>query len=266
MNCKNCNTSLEKTNMFCPECGAKIIRNRLTLKNLFAHFSETFLNYDNKFLVTCIDLIKNPVTVIDGYVNGVRKKHINPISFFAISLSLTGLSLFFIIKFYPEAMDFSKIAESEMLNNPASKKSMDKISDFSLEYNSLIYALLIPAFALLSLIIFYKKKYNFTEHIVIYLYTMSLFAITSIFISHIVLLFSVEYYFISSMSAYALAFIYHIYVLKTLFNESLSGMILKTVIFLFLFFISYIIFSIALFILLMVFGIVNPQDFVPSTK
>jgi predicted amidophosphoribosyltransferase len=59
MNCKNCGTALTSENNFCNSCGAKVIHNQLTLKNVFEDFSEQFLNYDNKFLQTFIALIKN---------------------------------------------------------------------------------------------------------------------------------------------------------------------------------------------------------------
>lgn len=82
MDCKNCNIPLTVTDDFCRSCGAKVIRNRLTLKNLFAHITETFFNYDNKLLKTILHLFTKPDYVIDSYVKGVRKKYINPISFF----------------------------------------------------------------------------------------------------------------------------------------------------------------------------------------
>jgi len=59
MNCKNCNITLTNEDNFCNNCGAKIIRNRITIRNLFETFSEQFLNYDNKFLQTFIGFLQN---------------------------------------------------------------------------------------------------------------------------------------------------------------------------------------------------------------
>ena len=81
MHCKNCNTALTKTQNYCFECGAKVIRNRLTIKNLLAHFSEQFLNYDNNFLKTFLHLFTKPEVVIGGYIDGTRKKHVNVIPY-----------------------------------------------------------------------------------------------------------------------------------------------------------------------------------------
>ena len=94
MECKNCLLSLQENDNYCPDCGAKVIRNRLTLKNLFEHFSETFLNYDNTFIQTVVNLIKQPKDVIGNYISGTRKKYIDPISFLAICLTFSGFYLF----------------------------------------------------------------------------------------------------------------------------------------------------------------------------
>ena len=71
MNCKNCHTELKELDDYCKSCGGKVVRNRLTLKHLFEHLSETFFNYDNKLLRTIIDLVRIPEKVIDSYVIGI---------------------------------------------------------------------------------------------------------------------------------------------------------------------------------------------------
>jgi len=110
MLCKNCETNLNEKSDFCHLCGAKVIRNRLTLKNLLNDFSEQFLNYDNKFLLTFIHLFTKPEIVIDGYINGTRKKYVNVISYFAIALTITGLEYFIVRSFHPEFLDLSAIS------------------------------------------------------------------------------------------------------------------------------------------------------------
>lgn len=111
MNCKNCQTELSAQDEYCRSLGGKIIRQRLTFRNLFEHLSETFFNYDNKLLRTFTQLLVHPGDVILGYINGVRKKYINPISFFGLSLTLSGLSIFILKKFYLQYLDFSNLFE-----------------------------------------------------------------------------------------------------------------------------------------------------------
>ncbi len=219
MNCKNCEISLSEANDFCKSCRAKVIRNRLTLKNLFAHITETFFNYDNKLLKTILHLFTKPDYVIDSYVNGVRKKYINPISFFGLALTLTGFSIFIIGKFYKQYLNFSDIfGENKMYSNEFSKNWMENSADFSLEYSSLMFTLMIPSFALISWIVFLNKRYNLTEHIIIYLYSMSLYSIFSILFGFIILLIAPEKYLTYGIYMYLLVFIYHCYLLTRLFK------------------------------------------------
>lgn len=155
MNCKNCYNDLVRNSDYCNYCGGKVIRNRLTIKNLFEHISETFFNYDNKLLKTFIDLFKKPEIVIDSYVKGVRKRYVNPISFFGIILTLNGLNIFLITKFYKKYLDASNlIGDLDSATDQTTKKIMEMSSDISLEYASLLFSLLIPFVAFLSWIVF----------------------------------------------------------------------------------------------------------------
>lgn len=81
MDCKNCNNSLPIACSYCPDCGAKVIRNRLTLKNLWSDVTERFFNLDNTILKTFLHLCTTPDVVIQGYISGVRKKYMNPIGY-----------------------------------------------------------------------------------------------------------------------------------------------------------------------------------------
>jgi hypothetical protein len=92
MDCKNCQTSLSETAEYCYHCGGKIIKNHLTIRNLFEHFSEAFLNYD-RFLQTFIGLFTAPEEVIGCYISGTRKKYVNVISYFAIAITISDLQL-----------------------------------------------------------------------------------------------------------------------------------------------------------------------------
>ncbi|WP_369598046.1 DUF3667 domain-containing protein [Mesonia mobilis] len=49
-----------------------------------------FLNYDNTFLKTYAHLFTQPHIVIGDYINGVRKKYLNVVSYITIALTLAG--------------------------------------------------------------------------------------------------------------------------------------------------------------------------------
>ncbi|WP_273566165.1 DUF3667 domain-containing protein [Maribacter halichondriae] len=94
MECKNCQSTLAERADYCSFCGAKIIRNRLNLRNLWTEFTEQYLNLDNTFLRTIKHLFTKPKEVILGYINGQRKRYLNPISLYAIALTFTGILFF----------------------------------------------------------------------------------------------------------------------------------------------------------------------------
>ncbi|MBC3844993.1 DUF3667 domain-containing protein [Winogradskyella echinorum] len=268
MNCKNCQTELQEQDDYCLKCGGKVIRNRLTLKNLFTHLSETFFNYDNKLLRTIVSLITKPETVISSYVEGVRKRFVNPISFFGLSLTLAGISIFLIKKFYLEYFDLQAwMMNLEIFSNEAAQQALANYSTSdSMEYSSLIFSAIIPVFALLSWIVFYDKKYNLTEHIVIYLYSMSLYSILSIIIGQLILLIIPNYYISFVFLSYPVILLYHCFLLKRLFKLSFSETILKTFLFLVLFIICYIIFGIISFVIGLITGTFDLNNFKPKSS
>ena len=225
MPCKNCNTTLKDTDDFCYNCGAKVIRNRLTVKNLFAHFCEQFLNYDNKLLQTFIHLFTKPEQVIGSYIDGTRKKYVNVISYFAIGLTLSGLQLFILDKFFPEAMDLSLVTVG------GTEEFNEKNMSFIREYQSLLTMLNVPIFALVSYFVFYTlKKFNYTEHLVIFMYVLTQLTIISFFITTVIV-------FLGWSIAHAtlvlgpIQVIYSMYCLKRLYRLSAKGLFLRTLLF-----------------------------------
>lgn len=259
MNCKNCSTDLISESDYCHNCGGKIIRNRLTLKNLFEYFTETYFNYDNKFLQTIVSLFKKPEDVVDTFVNGTRKKYIDPVSFLAISFTLSGLYLFFFQDKMREVMSFSNFntyQQQEKLNQA--------IFNLTFEYNSFLYLIIIPALAVISWLVFLDKKYNFTEHVIIYLYSMSFTSIVSSLLSILSLLLFPKNYMVSITVTFLFMFGFHFVLLKRLFALTIKQLAVKTLFFLPLFFVFYLASSIAIILLVILTGDISFKDLIPQ--
>lgn len=232
MECKNCQVSLSETDMFCNECGAKVIKNRLTIKNLFEHFTEQFLNYDNKFLQTFLNMFRRPEDVIDSYINGTRKKYVNAVSYFAIAITASGLLFFIMYKYFPEVMNMSSIAQ------PGTQEFNENNLKFTQEYQSLLMMLYLPFYALLSRLVFLKnKKYNYTEHLVIFMYITAQLALAQSFL--VIPLSFIEGidFGLISIGFIPIMLFYSAYCLKRLFGLDLGGIILKTMLFLLILFV-----------------------------
>ncbi|GAA4269826.1 DUF3667 domain-containing protein [Hyunsoonleella aestuarii] len=235
MQCKNCNSSLLDESDYCYSCGGKVIRNRLTLKNLFEHFSETFLNYDNKFLQTFITLFKNPENVIGSYINGTRKKYVNVLSYFALALTITGLEWFILRKYFPDAIDLSNL---DLGNN---KNISNTVFQTIQENMSIIMMLFVPVYALISRLVFFnRKEFNYTEHLVIFMYILAQLSIFGAILNIIGAVIGTSLGQLAYLNL-PIQILYSAYCLKRLYKLSLQGIILRTLLFIGIFIISYIV-------------------------
>jgi len=234
MACKNCQAELPPKSDFCNICGAKVIRNRLTIKNLLEDFSEQFLNYDNKFLQTFIHLFTKPEDVIGSYINGTRKKYVNVIGYFTIALTFTGIEYFVIRKFFPEFSDISAISKK------GTEEFSNSILKFVQDYQSIVLMLFVPAYALMSKIVFFNiKKYNFTEHLVAFMYIVAQLTIVGAFTNIISALLGSKMGYLT-FYIMLMQVVYSAYCLKQLYGLSLKDIILRTIFFLFILLIFYI--------------------------
>jgi len=226
MNCKNCNTELSTISEFCNICGGKVIRNRLTFKSLFEHITETFFNYDNKLLRTLIDLFKKPEIVIGGYIKGVRRRYVDPISYLALALTVGGIYMIVLNKFFPNAM-----TEMSTMGVEGQQETTIKMVNSIQEYYSILMVLFIPLYALLSRLVFInRKEFNFTEHIVMAMYIMAQLSLVSSVLNIALLVLQIPSSILGTASIF-LQMVYFAYCYKRLYKLSFSGLILRTLFF-----------------------------------
>lgn len=248
MTCKNCDKSLSAEDSFCYSCGAKVINHRLTLNYLFSEFYDRFFSLDHNAIIrTFIALYTKPKEVIDGYINGVRRRYINVAGYVAIAITLTGFQLYVAQKYFPESLEYGDFAGT-------SKEFMESWMGYVSEYQSIMYLLLIPLYALLSKLVFFdRKKYNYTEHIVIIGYTQAQLSIT--FAIPIIILTTLG---VNTINFYwemmLLMLVYTGYCLKSLFELSIIQIILKTLLFFGLLIIISIIFVIGVVVFLFAYA------------
>ena len=253
MNCKNCNKVLKDTQRYCDECGAKVIKNRLTPKILATQVNQEFISIDNKFLKTFIHLFTKPKAVIDGYIHGTRKKYINVVQYLAISITLLGLQYFIINSINPEYFipESSSTIDEELAKYypPEALETMRKLSKAMNEYMSLVYLIGLPISALISWIAFLKERiHNFTEHTVINMYVTAQYIIYSVLLYLIFFFLNISISTLITIATISYVFyfgfvFYRLYDLKitTIFLRFLYSIILYLVIMLVLIIITSII-------------------------
>ncbi len=238
MNCKNCQSNLDNDNNYCPDCGAKVIRNRLTVKNLINDATERFFNVDNTFLITFKHLFTKPDEVIGGYINGVRRKYLNPISYFTIAITFGGLFVYVYTEFFPNALDFDFRYENSSSLTEAEKFGQDiqkKWNTYLFKYQSLFYIAMLPFLALISRLVFInKKQFNLSEYFVINIYAYSHLSIIINTVYMLVLWNSKLLYYVSMVNVvFQIGFF--TWVFYKLFNLTTKQTILKLLLFIVLF-------------------------------
>lgn len=229
MNCKNCNTELQPKDDYCSSCGGRVIRNRLTIRNLFEHISETFFNYDNKLLRTFINLFRKPEDVIVGYINGTRKKYVNVISYFALAITLSGIQVYVIQKFQSDLTLYDTSTEVGKTQQEVFENVFTVIS----EYQSLVMMLYIPIYALIARLVFLRiNLFNYTELIVVFLYTQAQFSICMALVSAITIPAGIISLQALGMITSPFMFFYFAYTLKRVYKLDFAQIVLRSLIFL----------------------------------
>lgn len=258
MNCKNCEKPLRADYTYCHSCGAKIIRNRLSFKNLWFDIIERYFNVDNTFLKTFLHLFTKPQEVIIGYISGVRKKYLNPISYLGIALTLSGVTLFVLRK---ANIDF----DYDLFNTGVDTKAMRPIQDFTFDYNSLLFISYVPMMAIASWLAFKDKGLRFTERIVTFIYSMSQYSIVIFLPSLLILLIAPQKYMMLSSIAFLFIFIYNAWIIKKISGLKGMAFFAHVLLFIALFMVQFmIVYSIILPIIMFATGVLDIQDFMPK--
>lgn len=116
--------------------------------------------------------MKKPENVIGGYISGVRKQYVNPVSFFGLTLTIVSIEWIILQKFFPELLNMSSISPN------GDETFFNNISSIMEKYGSLLMMLYVPLYAIISRTVFFDSKtYNYTEHVVAYLYILSVISL-----------------------------------------------------------------------------------------
>nr|WP_299384634.1 DUF3667 domain-containing protein [Allomuricauda sp.] len=254
MVCKNCNHTLNPNDRYCGNCGAKVIQNRLTLKNVWHDLANRVFNVDNTFLRTARELFTRPETVITSYISGTRKRYMNPISYFAIAITLSGL-MFFVLQ------DIYNLNLTESSFNDESTPQLDYVFDFQ----ALLSYLSMPLYAFMTWMLFSAtKKFNYTEHLVANAYiigqTSYVQAVTYIFFLG---LFPIKF----DVFNFAFLFVivaYQFYALGRMHQLSFWGTFWRALVYFFLLIIVMMGIGVIIFFISLSTGMVSLEDFAPK--
>jgi hypothetical protein len=168
--CLNCKQPIVEDAHFCHHCGAKVVRERLTLWGFFAQLGQTVFNTDSSIWRTIGHLSYAPGRVCRGYIEGVRKRYLRPVAYLFFVASLYGLTLLLSdgdIRYFHEdvALGFTSYDDATGLSEEERIRQLRPLA--------LMFILLsIPILSLISRLIYRRAGFNLAEHLVINAYYM----------------------------------------------------------------------------------------------
>ncbi|WP_299161302.1 DUF3667 domain-containing protein [uncultured Tenacibaculum sp.] len=282
MNCKNCNEILENDAHFCDNCGAKVIKNRITFKFLMIELFAVF-GIDSLYLTTLRKMFTAPQDVMNEYLQGVRRRYINPFAYLAVGAALSLIIFNYFSDDYlkmqstvnqTQVTELKELAEKDLttikniseieLNKLKAKQQiakkqlafMENWVVLFLRYFNIMTFLLLPFYALLSKLT-YTKPHNFGEHIVSNAYIQG----TSMYISIIAFFLGMIIHPNIFLSSFFIIIIYYLYVFNKLYKHSFGKSILKLLRFIGVLILLVLILTITFLIIGVILGYFFPQLF-----
>jgi predicted RNA-binding Zn-ribbon protein involved in translation (DUF1610 family) len=119
--CLNCEKTISPNDHFCPNCGQINNTSRISLNYYFSEYLTGFFSFDNRFFKTIIPLLFKPGKVTREFIEGKRKKYVNP---FQLYLNIT-IIFFLLIGLFSTIDNFR---DSKKMNNIEQNESEDLIS------------------------------------------------------------------------------------------------------------------------------------------
>ena len=266
MICKNCKTNITEVSSFCNSCGAKVITERISVKNLLSDVTQNIFGWDNRFFYTIKILVSKPGILLREYFNGTRNKYVNPFTFLAIG---TAVSLFAFSTFDEQFLSvtdkfnnaqlewFSENLGGQFADPDFKAQQLEQSSNTSrimLKYFNLLVIVLLPFYTFLAFLV-YRRPYNYGEHLIVNSYIQGFSFLTTTIVFFISILVHPLLYLI----IYPLLILYYIYVYGKLYKLSIGQSILKFIVFLAILFATAIILAIASYAIGIVYGYLSSK-------
>lgn len=241
-------------NKFCPDCGQKLLPERLTVKSVSANAFISIFNLERGFFYTIKELLIKPGELIENYLKGATKKYHNPIglSIFLMTISVVIMALFMDNDAYLDSMIAQTRIMIESMGLPFEEKGFRKSMNVIQNFYTVLPLLFIPGFALFAKLIFSSKKLNFAEHMVVFIYSTCIMALIGIFMNILYSIFPdlIQYMMVLSFPAWVFSLFY---VIRNFYKQSYALSVIYAIL---IFILAYISFLLVSIILGLIIGIV----------
>ncbi|MEO6684614.1 MAG: DUF3667 domain-containing protein [Dyadobacter sp.] len=170
-NCLNCGQSLEPEQNFCSNCSQSANTHRLTLPHILHEIFHAFTHADKGILYLVKGLATRPGYVAKEYIEGKRKKYYNPFTMLLICLGF----FVFMGSFFHSFSTYLKVDPNILKRIPTEQgrqkyiarlQKASKFTHYIEKYSNIVALISTPVMALIFFACFYKKEYNYAEHLV----------------------------------------------------------------------------------------------------
>jgi hypothetical protein len=151
--CHNCDAPLAPGQVFCGQCGQQTGAHRLTLGSIGHDVVHALFHVDHSILALLKGLLLRPGHLARDYIEGRRKRYFGPFGFVVI---MTGLATFFVAIFHAEW--FKPVTDSHA-------------QEILTRHINLVVLLQTPVLSALCLLLFWKERLHYAEHLVLVTYT-----------------------------------------------------------------------------------------------
>ena len=163
--CKSCGFS--GTGNYCNNCGQLFLVKRISIPGLLQDVLHFFTHLEKGFGYTLKQLAIAPGHMQRCYLEGKRSIYQKPFSLFFICATITALTRYWILSAIVKYYHADIVSEVKFFH----------------EYMVMTYIVLMPLYALITYLMFYRTKYNYAEIGVMMLYTLSFLFLASVLIS-----------------------------------------------------------------------------------
>ncbi len=243
--CKTCGNN--NMNQFCPDCGQKLLPDRLTVKSVTTNAFISIFNLERGFFFTVKELILRPGQLIDNYLKGATKRYHNPIglSIFLMTISVVIMALFMDNEAYIDSMIAQTRGMIESMGLPFEEERFRKSMNIIQNFYTVLPLVFIPGFAFFAKLIFSSKKLNFAEHMVVFIYSTCIMALIGIFMNIIYAIFPdlIQYMMALSFPAWIFSLFY---VIRTYYKQTYPLSIIYAVLIFILAYVGFLLVSMIL--------------------
>ena len=207
--CANCEKILNPGFAYCPKCGQAAHLHPINGSTLLHESIHAVTHADKGIFFLIKELAIRPGVVAREFIAGKRKKYFPPFNFFFIVVGLFVLTLTSAKTFERnESMESTRVEVREIPDPVKRNRILAKIDRaeaagrFMAKYSNFVSMVAVPLMAVIFFLFYFRRGYNFTEHLVANLYFVGFGAIFFIVVATPLISILPRKYYLVGIGAY----------------------------------------------------------------